>query len=89
MLSERIAAVAETFERYLGSPMVLEPEAVELFAGLIRSFVEEAEALENSRISPVARAGEDLPENVIRIARVLDQHGVRAGVETNGGGGAA
>lgn len=85
MLSQRISAVAETFERYRGSPMVLEPEAADLFAGLIRSFVEEAEALEASRISPVAMAGEDLPENVIRIARILDSRGVRTGLESSGG----
>ena len=57
-----------------------EPLGMAVILAMLQSFEAEAEAMEASRISPVAMAGRDLPDNVIRLAEKLHKQGVRVGV---------
>ena len=80
MLSERINGLRSGLEKYRETGLSVEPLGMAVILAMLQSFEAEAEAMEASRISPVAMAGRDLPDNVIRLAEKLHKQGVRVGV---------
>ncbi|BAE49254.1 hypothetical protein [Paramagnetospirillum magneticum] len=89
MLSNKIEALRERLVIYRGEGLVLEPQGVDTICAMLAAFAYDARQLEQSAVSDLAKAGDDLPENVVQIATVLARKGVRVGPRPIGGGDAA
>ncbi|GHU04276.1 hypothetical protein FACS1894205_2230 [Alphaproteobacteria bacterium] len=86
MISDDLRLLWKIFAPYDQRGTYITPALVQSIIRNLQSLEEQAEAIENSLISPVAMADESLPENVIRIARILNRQGVRpAGNHPDGG----
>jgi hypothetical protein len=75
MVSESIAALRAHLLPYRDAGLKLEPLAVVAACAVLQALEDEAEALESSRISPVAMAPTALPENVLTFGPRADRRG--------------
>ncbi len=88
MLSEKIKALADSLVKYREVGLQMTPNAVDSVVFLLRSFTEDAEAIEKITIPSAARlSATDLPDNVIHLAHFLNRKGCRIGFSSHDGNG--
>jgi hypothetical protein len=79
MLSEKLRNVTRTLARH-AKEGTLTPEVFRLGLAQLDGLAGDVEKLENSTLPPVPRLPDELPANVIRMARTLHRQGVTAGM---------
>ncbi|MGE4526800.1 MAG: hypothetical protein AB7D00_00405 [Rhodospirillaceae bacterium] len=90
MLSQDIDHLAYGFAQCGDDGVTVPATGVPHLVALLRDLAAQARALEAAQIAPtVLTVAGDLPENVIRMAVILDRAGVRTGAALTGPGGAA
>ena len=85
MLSENLESLRGRLAQYKHTGMELAPEAVIAVCAVLEAAIEDARELE-SRTVPMSERIDEFPENVVRIAAILDRKGVHVGPRPAGDG---
>ena len=78
MLSENLRSLRDRFYESTDSGVVIGPRGVDMIRAVLEAAIEDARELE-ARTVPIADRVDDLPDNVVRIAKVLNKKGARVG----------
>jgi len=83
MINVKLRNLAGTLARH-AEEGTLTPEVFRLALAQMRDLAVDVEALENRTVPPAPRLPDELPPNVIRMARTLDRQGVTLGPPEGG-----
>lgn len=84
MLSEDLKCLFHFLDDFVDTGVELNGEVVFKLCSSLEAAIEDAKELE-SRTVPIPDQIAELPDNVVRIATLLDRKGVRAGCAPTGG----